>query len=332
MCVGVQAASTITTSGAVKAKPCKPRRLPLPTIFEEDSEHCLSILPQLPKDMQELLADPLKLVDCATDAQTVAENLKSAGKRDRSLMLAWLGNSLRAMAFSEGASVVVLAAIEVAVGHDRNRFVEIFRGHVLELSASQYGHEVLMKLIETLPPYLLGFVSDEMSGRAVALAQHKYGCRVLGSMISYSSPSMTCELAAEVTEEASRLACDWQGKDVLQQLLEYGTSECKSAIVQKLMPQLPAFSVDRSAAHVVKQAFQFADQSEKEMMAHALLQASKSISTLDIACSRGGSSILQEIDFLGLYRTEFHLRLIDALPRLAKCRFGRRIAVCFGLQ
>lgn len=332
MCVGVQAASTITTSGAVKAEPYKPRRLPLPTIYEEDSEHSLSILPQLPKDIQELLADPLKLVDCATDAQTVAKNLKSAGKRDRSLMLAWLGNSLQAMAFSEGASVVALAAIDVAVGHDRNRFVEIFRGHVLELSTSQYGHEVLVKLIETLPPYLLGFVIDEMSGRAVAIALHKYGCHVLGSLITYSSLSMTSELAAEIAEGASRLACDWQGKDVLQQLLEYGISEYRSAIIQKLIPRLPALSVHRSAAHVVKQAFQFADQPEREMMAHALLQTSNLISTADIACSRGGSSILKEIDLLGLCRTEFHLRLIDALPRLAKCRFGRRIAVCFGLQ
>lgn len=332
MCVGARAASSITPTGAVKTKPYKPRRVPLPTIFEEVSENCLSSLPQLPKDMQELLVDPLRLVDCATDAQKVVHNLKSAGKRDRSLMLAWLGNSLRLMAFSEGASVVVLAAIDVAVGHDRNRFVDIFRGHVLELSTSQYGHEVLMKLIETLPPYLLGFVIDEMSGWAVALAQHKYGCHVLGSIVTHSSLSMTSELAAEIAEEASRLACDWQGKDVLQQLLEYGSSEYRSAIIQKLMPQLPKLSVDRSAAHVVKQAFQFADQSEKQMLAHALLQASKSISTVDIACSRGGSSILQEINFLGLCRTEFHLRLIDALPRLAKCRFGRRIAVCFGLQ
>merc|ERR1711879_545577 len=100
------------------------------------------------------------------------------------------------------------------------------------------------------------------------------------------------------------------GKDVLQQLLEYGSSEYRSAIIQKLMPDLPKLSVDRSAAHVVKQAFQFADQSEKQMLAHALLQASESISTVDIACSRGGSSILQEINFLGLCRTEFHIRLI----------------------
>lgn len=331
MCVVAQAASTITTSGAVKTKPYKPRRVPLPTIFEEDAENCLSSLPQLPKDMQELLADPLKLVDRATDAQTVANKLKSAGKRDRSLMLTWLWNTMRAMAFSEQAHVVVLAAIEVVVGHDRSRFAEIFQGHVLELSTSRHGHGVLMKLVETLPPYLLSFLTDEVTGWVVRMAQQKYGCHMLGSIITYCSPSMISGLAAEIAKEAGRLACNWQGKDVLQRLLEYGTSDCRATIIQKLIPQLPALSVDRAAAHVVKRAFQFGDESEKQMMTHALLLASKPISLADIACSRGGSAILEEIAFLGFCRTEFHLRLTDAVPRLAKCKFGRRIAVCFGL-
>jgi len=332
MCLGQSSASAIAICGVGQTKTCKLRRVSLPTIFEEDSESCLPNLSQLPKQIQELLSDPLWLLKDAAAAETVASSFKTVRKCDRTLMLDWLGSSLRAMAFSEEAHAIVLAAITVAIGSDRNRFVEVFQGHVLELSISKYGHEVLVKLIETLPPSLLGFVTDELASQAVTVAQHKHGCDVLGSLFTYCPWSLTSELATEIAGEADHLARNWQGKDVVKSLLEYGSPDCRSMIIRKLMPQLVRLSVDRAASHAVKQALEFADESEQLMMAQSLLQGSKTISTTDIACSRGGSSILQEINYLGLCHTEFQLRLIDAVARLANCRFGRRTITCFGLH
>lgn len=304
------------------------RRITLPTIAEEeDFDACSPSLPQLSKDLQKLLADPSKLLTSAPDAQAFAASLKHTHKREHSLMLDSLGISLRMMAFSEQARVVVLAAIDVAVGSERNRFVRIFQGHVLELSMSPHGHEVLIKMIETLPPYLLGFVAEEMTSRAATVAEHKYGCLALGTFFTYCPPSMTSEIAREVAEKANHLAYHWQGKNVLQQLLEHGSSDCRSLIVHHLMPQLPLLAVNRAAANVVKQALQFANNSEQHMMVHALLQ----VSLVDIACSRGGSAVLQEVHRLGFYRSEVQLQLANSASRLSKCRFGRRIARYVGL-
>lgn len=304
-------------------------RITLPTIAEEDSDSdkCFAGLPQLSRELQELLADPSKLLRSAPDALTVAASLKHAHKREHAFMLDLLGNSLRMMAFSEHARVVVLAAIDVAMGSDRNRFVCVFQGHVLELSMSPHGHEVLMKMIESLPPYLLEFVAKEMTSQAATAAEHKYGCLALGAMLTYCPPSMTVEISKEIADKASHLAYQWQGKDVLQQLLEHGSADCRSLIVHHLMPQLPQLAVNRAASNVVKQALQFANDSEQHMMVHALLQASLG----DIACSRGGSAVLKEIHRLGFYRSEVQLQLANAASRLSKCRFGRRIARYVGL-
>jgi len=332
MCHGKPSVSVITICGVGQTTRCKPSRVPLPTIFEEDPESCLPNLSQLPKQMQELLADPLELLNESGNAKIVAASLNNARKCDRTVLLAWLANSLTAMAFSKEAHSVALAAISVAAGPDRNIFAEIFKGYVLELSMSQFGHEVLMKLIETLPSSLLRFVTDELTGQTVRIAQRKHGCHVIESMFTYCPSSMTSEIATEIAGEADHLVRNWQGKDVVQKLLEYGTPDCRSMIIRKLMPQLVRLSVHRIASHVVKQALEFADELEQQMMAQSLLKGSKMISTSDIACSRGGSSILQEINNLGHCRTQFQLRLADAAPRLGKCRFGRRTIACFGLQ
>jgi hypothetical protein len=281
--------------------------------------------------VQELFANPLRLLKSARDAQAVAASLKNAKKHEHSLMLDELWDSLRTMAFSEQAQVVVLAAIDGAVGSDRNRFVNAFQGHVLELSLSQHGHEVLIKLVETLPPFLLGFVAEEMTSRAATVAEHKYGCLALGAMITYCPVSMTAVLAREIAENANHLARHWQGTNVLQQLLEYGRADCRSVIIQHLMPQLPQLAIKACSANVVKQAFQFGNEPDQHMMAHALFQVSGTISLVDIACSRGGSTVLEEIHRLGLSRIEVQLQLADAVSRLSKCRFGRRIARYFGL-
>merc|ERR1740117_1359771 len=88
----------------------------------------------------------------------------------------------------------------------------------------------------------------------------------------------------------------------------------------------------RTASHVVAKAFNYGSLADKHSIAKALLQASAPVSVADIACSRCGSSILEDVANIEAFLSEFRPSLVEALPRLGQSKFGRRVLTSFGLM
>lgn len=140
------------------------------------------------------------------------------------------------------------------------------------------------------------------------------------------------ELARELVQEAFELSRHPYGSSTIQHLLEYTTSAVRAAVVQRLIPEMPLLACSRMAGRVVEKAFNYSSDEEQHSIAMALLQAAEPVSLADVACSRCGSSILEEIANASTHTTEFQLQLASALPRLSQSKFGRRVIASFGVK
>lgn len=285
-----------------------------------------------PPGLPESLTDPSSLAHNVSDAVAVVQRLKDGCKTDRNELLAWLLKALPALALTEAGGKVVQAALEVATGAKRTALTNEFHGSVLKLCMSPHGHQVLANLVQSMPVTAIGFVACEMTGQSVEMARHRFGCCVLEAMAMHCSEAQMAEVSAEIMEEAAELSRHPHGSSVIKHLLEYGNSECRAGIVQRLIPRIPLLAMHRTASHVVEKAFNCCSDEEQYSIAMALLRATAPISVVDVACSRCGSSILEEVASTNAFNTEFRSRLAAALPRLGQSKFGRRVVASFELM
>jgi len=229
------------------------------------------------------------------------------------------------------SSKVVQSVLEVATGSERTTVTQRFRGSVLKLSDSRSGHQVLVSLIQSMPVSAIGFVAAEMAGHAAEMARHRFGCCVLEAMTMHCSESQMAHLAAELEQEAPQLSRDAHGSSVIKSLLEYASLTCRANIVNCLVPEIAMLSMHRTASRVVEKALNCSSEEEQQSMATALMRVRTPASVADVACSRCGSWILQEMADRNICIDEFRARLLPALPRLARSKVGRRVVASFCL-
>jgi len=321
----------------------------LPTIVEADAEELEEVGVQAPTSptstessptstpslalagLPESLTDPLSIISNTDNAAVVVERLKDGSKTDRRQLFTWLLKALPILSVFEGGSKVVQVALEVATGSDRIVIAHEFHGSVLNLCTSPYGHEVLVTLVQTMPVSSIGFVASEIEGRGKEIACDRYGSSVLEAMTMHCSQVQMAKLAAELANEAVDLSRHSRGSAVVQSLLEYASPECRVAIAQRLIPKAAKLAKHATASRVVEKAFRHCDDEQQQAIASSLLQAHAPQSLVDVACSRRGSSILEEISRSSIDTTEFCSQFAKSLPRLRKAKFGRRVMQHFGL-
>lgn len=301
----------------------------LPTIDEADSEELDATMASTSPLWR---SDPLSLAHNVCDAEAMVLRLKDCSKATRSQLVGWLRKALPTLALSEVGSKVVLAALAAAAGPERSMLTNELQGSVLSLCESPFGAQVLVSVIQSMPTSAVAFVAQEMAGHSGEIARRRFGCGVLEAMTMHCSEVQMASLAGELAQEAVELSRHPHGNSVIQHLLEYGNEGCRTAIIQHLLPEVPLFAMHRTASHVVEKAFNYGSLAEKQSIARALLQANAPVSVADIACSRCGSSILEDVANIEAFLSEFRPRLVEALPRLGQSKFGRRVLTSFGLM
>jgi len=281
----------------------------------------------LPSGLPENLTDPMTLASSPQCAEAFAARLKTACENDRRVLLSWLSTVFPSLALSEVGSHVVQVACKVASGIQRTMLVSKLKGTqtVLDLCMSPHGCEVLTTLVESMPVSAIGFVPQALTGRGGQIARHRFGFRVLEALTMHCSVPQMAALAQELMLEAAALSRHAYGHRVIQHLLEYGTQACQSCIIQNLMPEMPLLAMDRTATRVVEKALDHVGVKELHLIAMALLQSARPASLVDVACSRGGSSIIVELANREVFVSEFRMHLAKEEPRLAQSKFGRRV-------
>jgi len=278
----------------------------------------------LPSGLPQLLTEPLRIASSPSLAQYVVQRL-NACPIERVILLSYLSPSFPLLACSDVGSHVVQVACKVAVGAERTMISSKLRGFAVDLCFSPSGCQVLTTFIETMPVSTIGFVPSELAGRAGEVARSRFGYRVLEATIMHCTEAQMADLEKELVLETVELSKHTHANCVIKHLLEYGTQSSKSDIIQHLLPEIQLLAMDRNASRVVEKALNHATANEQCLIAGALLQARKTVSLVDVACSRCGSATLEVLATSKVITAEFRLQLAKHSLRLAQSKFGRRV-------
>ncbi|CAE7037629.1 APUM5 [Symbiodinium sp. CCMP2456] len=317
------AAMSLLSSSACAKRAAKER---LPTISEDECQDFEHEANQIRQRLCESFGELLRGGTDPEMGRDFIKFLKAADPFGRKEALSFLAPALPSLAHAQQG--VIRAAIEVATSSDRPILLSAFRGSVLDLCQSKSGHEMLVQLIDSVPVFSLGFMVCEMIQNCKLLSMHRYASNVMESMLLHFHPSQLVEISSKVVEAAPSLARDPHGSRVLQTLIEYGNPTCRELLFRKLLPEIAMLTMHRTGSQVLRKALEISDANLEQLIAEAVLEGvrNKSVQVANIACSRCGSSILQQISTCrSPVVDEIHSRLAEALPQLEKSRYGRRL-------
>lgn len=303
------------------------RKDTLPTIREDECED----LEQEASKVQEKLNRTFGDLTGDVSPELVEEMisfLQAAPQLDRTKALQFLAPRLRSLAQSEAGSRIARCAIDVATSRDRATVLSAFQGSVMELCKSGPGHEILVLLIDCIPVFSLNFMICECIAHCEELALHRYGSNVIESILLHFHPGQLSEFFMKLLEASPRLTRSPYGSRVLQTLSEYGGTSCRELLIRQISPEAAQLAMHRTASQVIRKLLELGDATGQQLLAAALLEAVRrnSVQVVNIACSRSGSAVLQQISAMEVPEAEeLQSRLTEALPVLEKSRYGRRL-------
>lgn len=250
---------------------------------------------------------------------------------DRPAAIDWIADRAVTLAFAKHGCRVVQKAIDVAGAPERERIALKLQPHVMELCESLHGNHVLAKLVEVLPPTgsAVGFVVEKLRGCEVKTAKHRFGCRIWERLIEHCADDSQMRVALDaIVTEAAILCRHPYGNFVVQHLLEHGSPERKTALLALLLPELPLLASHRTAAHVVQKALVFTGEAGERAIVLRLLGGEPPHSLEEVACTRYGSFVVEDIfaKSSAWAEGEVRARLTPCLLQLSTSQFGKRVA------
>ncbi|TVU49614.1 hypothetical protein EJB05_00932, partial [Eragrostis curvula] len=108
-------------------------------------------------------------------------------------------------------------AIEVGDLDQKIRIAEELDGNIIRCIDDQNANHVVQKCIECMPQQHISFIYQNMYGHVVELSAHQYGCRVIQRVLEYCNhPSIQKNILSEIMEQIYWLAKDQYGNYVVQ--------------------------------------------------------------------------------------------------------------------
>jgi len=233
------------------------------------------------------------------------------------------------LAFSKYGCRVIQKAIEVGSPDDLALLVEELRGHIPELYKSPHGNHVAAKFIEILRPASLGFLVAELAGTIGTVAKHQYGCRLLERLLEHCPPAQVTILVDELLTDAEPLCRHPFANFVMQHIFEHGLQPWKDNIALQIAGVLPYLSKHRTASHVVQRALEFGGEKIQRILIHALVNGEGEDSLVEVACSRYGSFVAEELAGIQVYSGPVRQLLQAGLSRITMSQYGKRAIAKF---
>jgi len=279
-----------------------------------------------------LFGNPMEFRESKHGACEVMRMLQTENCAERRRLVAWLSISARQLALSSQGCRILQEAIEVVNSSDLIVLSKQLEPHVLELVQSPHGNFVLAKMVERMPPATITFVIEALQGNASKTAQNKYGCRVLERLIEHCSEEQLASLIRELVADADVLSRHQFGNFVVQHLLEHGSMALRSHIAQQLLPCISELAMHRNASHVVQKALDFTDEATQTEVVTCFLRAGHPNSLVQVACSRYGSYVVQNLSRIQCIRSHVCAQISGDVTVLQESQYGRRILECFHLM
>lgn len=260
----------------------------------------------------------------------ILERLEVADRIERSQLIGWISKAARPLSLSKWGCRVVQKALEVASSTDRDALVAKLDGFVEDLYDSPHGNHVLSKIVEVMPSASIGCVIAKLVGKGTTVARHRFGCRVLERLIEHCDESQIGTLIDEIVAESAALSKHAYGNFVVQHLMEHLPSR-RASILEGMLQDLPMLGNHRHGSHVVQKVMEHCDEEGKEAIISALLHAESPNTLVEVACSRYGSFVVEQLAGMSEAGNEVKQAIVDGRDRLSDSPFGFRVLEHFDL-
>lgn len=286
-------------------------------------------------DIAEILVQLGKPTEMGLDAEKCRRVNKclEVGSAD---VVPWLMDSLVSLAFSKHGCRVVQKALDQAGKSDRELLAAQLQGSVTQMYLDENGNHVLQKLIEVMPPAHLGFLFEELAGRWAVVARHRFGCRVIERLIEHSSETDTqiahffSPMLDELEKETEQLARHPYGNFVVQHLLEHLPSiERRARLVERMKDTMGVLAKHKTASHVVQQALTLGGDAAQRTIVDALLCAEGELALPELACSRYGCFVVQQLVHIPYRQFELRECFVGKFVQLEASQYGKRVLETF---
>lgn len=239
--------------------------------------------------------DGLPLPNSLAQCNEVIEKLEIGSDAERHNLLLQLHKATRQLALSKTGCRIVQKAVEVASAADRELFIAELKDHITELYESPHGNHVLSRAIEVLPAAKNGYIISALLGNCITVAKHRFGCRVLCRLIEHCTEEHIGLLLDEVLTSAGMLALHAYGNFVIRTMLEHTSLARRSAVLSQVLPSFAALSMHRTGSLVAQGILDYCCAVGQNSAVHALLAGKDDISLVDVACSRYGSFVIEQL-------------------------------------
>jgi len=236
------------------------------------------------------------------------------------------------LALTRAGTRLVQKALDVARGPRRDALIAELAAHSVELYESAHGNHVLSRLVEVMPSAVLGPFVERLALKGVmSIAKHRFGCRVLERLIEHCSETELGSLLDEIIVMSETLSIHAYGNYVVQAIFEHCKDARKREVLLRLLPHMPRLAMHRTASHVVQRALDYTEEAYQRAIVDVLLRAPSPHSLVDIACSKYGSYVAQQLAAVRGLQTEVARRLSAGLEELERTAHGQRVAQAFKL-
>lgn len=309
-------------------------------VESESSSQVLSRANSYRGDGQDEVGEPLEdwgavaqLADNEERSNEMVVKLEESTSGMKHQIIACMFKHVGKLSVSRYGCRVVQKALEVASPVDRNLLVEKLQPDCLALYEDLHGNHVFAKMVAVMPAssQFVRYVIESLQGRAVTVARHRFGCRILERLIEHVPHEEMSILLDAIINDAEALCRHPFANFVVQHLFEHGSRACQSAILNNMIKQLPILAKHRTASHVVQRALDYCSDTDQKKIARALLHSQPPHSFVDVACSRYGSFVVEQLASLRDCLDEMRQNLLAELGVLGESQFGKRVIERYGL-
>lgn len=277
--------------------------------------------PSAEQQQKEATMAPSDYTNNAEACKTLMAELEQS-EGSRTDVVQWVIQHAIELSLASHSCRIVQRLLEILGGKSLTGLLERLHPHTVELYESPHGNHVLTKAIEVMPRPALNPIIEQVQLKGyIAVARHRFGCRVLERLIEHGDEEQQIgRLIDEIVDKAEELSRHQYGNFVVQHLLEHGSYARRSSVLDRLLPHIPYLATHRTASHVVQQALNHSSTQGQLQIAQALINAEKPHTLLEMAKSRYGSYVAEEILSAfgddGEPCREVRRRLEEALPVL----------------
>ncbi|KAL6925094.1 hypothetical protein FSST1_002368 [Fusarium sambucinum] len=168
------------------------------------------------------------------------------------------------------------------VSHIASILDEIYSYDVLkQVMQSEPGNHVIQKLVQTMPPKDVKFITVACQENARELSEDQYSCRILQRVLEYAEEDDKKKLVAKLSLMMDELVTHQWGNYVAGHIIQNRGPEDRDPIYEHVMSRLLTLCQHKLASHVVEKCIVYGTDEQRTRILERLCPANDSEQTFE---------------------------------------------------